>query len=452
MGRLFGTNGVRGVANKELTVEMIARLAAAVGAFLGREIAIGRDGRTTSPMFRDAAISGLLSGGCNVHDTGMLPTPTLQHAVKHNGLDGGIMITASHNPPEFNGIKVIASDGVEIPREHEAEIEETYFGEGPEPSPWDTIGSIRTLRAHEAYNEAVKSHVDAAAIREAGLKIAIDPGNGVAALTAPEIARDLGCNVYSVNVNVNGRFPGRDSEPRPDNLDGLKRLVRASGADLGIAFDGDGDRSMFVDEKGEVQWGDRSVALLAKDFMAKNPGERVVSAVNSSKVLDDVVTAAGGSVVRTKVGSVVISRVMVDQGIMFGGEENGGIMYGPHLQVRDGSMAMALMLEIMAKAKKPLSELFDELPRYHQLKDRVPCPEELKERALEALRGSVDAPEVGTIDGVKLGYEDGSWILFRPSGTEPVFRIYAEAGSPERVAELVDEHKALIASVIESLG
>ncbi len=451
MGRLFGTNGVRGVANKELTVEMIARLAAAVGAFLGREIAIGRDGRTTSPMFRDAAISGLLSVGCNVHDTGMLPTPALQHAVKHNGLDGGIMITASHNPPEFNGIKVIASDGVEIPREHEAEIEETYFGEGPEPSPWDTIGSIGTLQALEAYNEAVKSHVDAAAIREAGLKIAIDPGNGVAALTAPEIARDLGCSVYTVNVNVNGRFPGRDSEPRPDNLDGLKRLVRASGADLGIAFDGDGDRSMFVDEKGEVQWGDRSVALLAKDFMAKNPGERVVSAVNSSKVLDDVVTAAGGSVVRTKVGSVVISRVMVDQGIMFGGEENGGIMYGPHLQVRDGSMAMALMLEIMAKAEKPLSELFAELPRYHQLKDRVPCPEELKERALEALRGSVDAPEVGTIDGVKLGYEDGSWILFRPSGTEPVFRIYAEAGSPERVAELVDEHKALIASVIESL-
>jgi len=452
MGRLFGTNGVRGVANKELTVEMIARLAATVGAFLGREIAIGRDGRTTSPMFRDAAISGLLSVGCNVHDTGMLPTPAIQHAVKHNGLDGGIMITASHNPPEFNGIKVIASDGVEIPREHEAEIEETYFGEGPEPSPWDTIGSIRTIQALEAYNEAVKSHVDAAAIREAGLKIAIDPGNGVAALTAPEIARDLGCNVYTVNINVNGRFPGRDSEPRPDNLDGLKRLVRASGADLGIAFDGDGDRSMFVDEKGEVQWGDRSVALLAKDFMAKNPGERVVSAVNSSKVLDDVVTAAGGSVVRTKVGSVVISRVMVDQGIMFGGEENGGIMYGPHLQVRDGSMAMALMLEIMAKAKKPLSELFDELPRYHQLKDRVPCPEELKERALEALRGSVDAPEVGTIDGVRLGYEDGSWILFRPSGTEPVFRIYAEAGSPERVAELVDEHKALIASVIESLG
>jgi phosphomannomutase/phosphoglucomutase len=452
MGRLFGTNGVRGVANEELTVEIVTRLAAAIGSYLGGEMVVSRDGRTTSPMFRDAAISGLLSVGCDVHDAGMLTTPALQYAVKHNGLDGGLMITASHNPPEFNGVKVIASNGVEVSREQEAEIEDLFFGGGPEPSPWDGIGTIRTLQALEPYNEAVRSHVDVEAIREAKLKIAIDPGNGTAALTAPEIARDLGCNVYTVNVDVNGRFPGRDSEPRPDNLDGLKRLVRASGADLGIAFDGDGDRSMFVDEKGEIQWGDRSVALLAKDFVAKNPGEKVVSAVNSSKVLDDVVTAAGGSVVRTRVGSVVISHTMVDQGIMFGGEENGGIMYGPHLQVRDGSMAMALMLEIMAKAGRPLSELFAEMPRYHQLKDRVPCPEELKEKALEALRGSVDAPEVETIDGVKLGYEDGSWILFRPSGTEPVFRIYAEAGSPERVAELVDEHKALIESVIGSLG
>jgi phosphomannomutase/phosphoglucomutase len=452
MGRLFGTNGVRGVANEELTVEKITRIAAAVGAHLGREIAVGRDGRTTSPMFRDAAVSGLLSVGCNVHDAGMLPTPALQHSVKHHGLDGGLMITASHNPPEFNGVKVIASDGVEIPREQEAEIEELYFSEGPELSPWDQIGTIEALPALAPYMKAVRSHVDGEAIKRAGLKIAIDPGNGVAALTAPDIARDLGCNVYTVNVNVNGRFPGRESEPRPDNLDDLRRLVRASGADIGVAFDGDGDRSIFVDERGEIQWGDRSVALIARDFLARNPGGRVVSAVNSSRVLEDVVSAAGGSLVRTRVGSVVISRVMVDQGIMFGGEENGGIMYGPHLQVRDGSMAMALMLEIVAKAGRPLSELFSELPQYHQMKGRVPCPEGLKEEALEALRGSVDAPEVETIDGVRLGYRDGSWVLFRPSGTEPVFRIYAEAGSPERVAELVDEHKALIASVIESLG
>ncbi|UCH56835.1 MAG: phosphoglucosamine mutase [Candidatus Bathyarchaeota archaeon] len=452
MVRLFGTNGVRGVANEELTVEKVTLLAASAGAYLGGDIAVGRDGRTTSPMFRNAAVSGLLSVGCRVRDAGMLSTPVLQHAVKHLRLDGGLMVTASHNPPEFNGVKVIAPDGVEISREQEEEIEDIFFRGGPEPSPWNRIGRTQPLDAIEPYNRAVLSHIDLESVREANLKIAIDAGNGVAALTAPDIARELGCGIETINVNVDGRFPGRESEPRSDNLDGLSALVEASGSDLGVAFDGDGDRSIFVDEKGEVHWGDRSVALVAREFIARNPGERVATAVSSSKVLEDVVTAGGGSVVYTRVGSVVISRTMVEHGIMFGGEENGGIMYGPQLQVRDGTMAMALVLEILAKSGKPLSELFSELPRYSQMKARVACPEELKEEALAKLRESADAPRVETIDGVKLSYPDGSWVLFRPSGTEPIFRIYAEADSPERVDKLVEEHKALIESVIKSLG
>lgn len=451
MGRLFGTNGVRGVANRELTVELVTRLAASIGAYFGGSVAVGRDGRTTSPMFRDAAVCGLISVGCSVHDAGMLPTPALQHAVRSNGLSAGIMITASHNPPEFNGLKVIASDGVEASRGQEAEIEEIYFGGGPELSPWDGIGTVHRLEALEAYQEAIISHVGVKRIREAGLKVAIDPGNGVAALSAPGIARALAGEVFTVNVDVDGRFPNRVSEPRPDNLGGLQALVRASGADLGVAYDGDGDRSIFVDELGEVHWGDRSFALLAREFIRKNPGERVASPVNSSRALGEVVSGVGGSVVWTQVGSVVVSRRMVEEGIPFGGEENGGIMYGPHLQVRDGSMALALIMEVMAETGKPLSQLFGELPQYSQLKDRVSCPEELKEAVLEALRGRVDAPRVETIDGVKLIYDDESWVLFRPSGTEPIFRIYAEAESPERVEALVEEYKTLIESVVESL-
>ena len=452
MGRLFGTNGVRGVVNQELTVDKVIRLAAATGSNLGKEIALGRDGRTSSPMFRDAAIAGLLSVGCNVHDAGMLPTPALQFAVRHHGLDGGLMVTASHNPPEFNGVKVMAPDGVEISRQQEAEIEGLFFAGGPELCPWDQIGKVKALDAVEPYKKAVLGHVDNGVVRKAGLKVALDTGNGVTAVTAPDVARDLGCSVYTINVDVDGRFPGRESEPRPDNLDGLRALVKASGADVGVAFDGDGDRSIFVDELGEVHWGDRSFALVAQDFMAKNPGAEVASPVSSSRVIEDVVTAGGGRVVWTKVGSVVVSRTMVDKGIRFGGEENGGIMYGPHLEVRDGTMALALVLEIMATSGKPLSELFGELPQYSQMKDRVACPEEQKEKALEALRGSVDAPRVETIDGVKLGYPDGSWILIRPSGTEPIFRLYAEAGSQESVAKLVDEHKAVIESIIASMG
>jgi phosphomannomutase/phosphoglucomutase len=451
MGRLFGTNGVRGVANQEFTVELVTRLAASIGSYFGGSVAVGRDGRTTSPMFRDAVVSGLLSVGCSVHDAGMLPTPALQFAVRSNGLSGGIMITASHNPPEFNGVKVIASDGVEISREQEAEIEETFFGDGPVPVQWDGIKNVKRLDALEAYQEAILSHVDRKRVRDAGLKVAIDPGNGVAAVSAPGIARELAGAVYTVNVDVDGSFPNRVSEPRPDNLGGLQALVKASGADLGVAYDGDGDRSIFVDELGAVHWGDRSFALLAREFIAKNPGGQVASPVNSSRALEEVVMGAGGSVVWTRVGSVVVSRRMVDEGIPFGGEENGGIMFSPHLQVRDGSMALALIMEVMAETGKPLSQLFGELPQYSQLKDRVSCPEELKSAALEALRGRVDAPRVETIDGVKLIYDDGSWVLFRPSGTEPLFRIYAEAGSPERVEALVEEHKSLIESVVESL-
>jgi len=451
MGRLFGTNGVRGVVNRDLTVDLVTRLAAAVGHSLGREVAVGRDGRTSGPMFRDAVVSGLLSVGCSVHDAGMLPTPALQFAVREFGLDGGLMVTASHNPPEFNGVKVVASDGVEVSRGREAEIEALFFRGGPELCPWDGIGDVRSLDALEPYRRAVLGHVDVDAVRAAGLRVALDPGNGVAGLTAPAVAVELGCEIHTVNVDVDGRFPGRDSEPRPDNLDGLRALVEASGADVGVAFDGDGDRSIFVDELGEVHWGDRSFALVVRDFLSRNPGTDVATPVSSSRVIEDVVSEGGGSVVWTRVGSVDVSRTMVDSGIVLGGEENGGIMYGPLLQVRDGTMAMALVLEIMARSGRPLSELLGELPQYSQGKDRVACPNEVKGRVLEELRGSVDAPRVETVDGLKLGYPDGSWILVRPSGTEPVFRLYAEAGSGERVDQLIREHRALIESVVESL-
>ena len=451
MGNLFGTNGVRGVANTELTVEMVTRLAGSAGALLGKDIALGTDGRTTSPMFKEAAVSGLLSMGCTVHDVGMLPTPALQFSVRMLGLDGGLMVTASHNPPEFNGVKVMAGDGVEISREREKEIEVLFSEGGPEFSSWDNVGCIRRRETLERYNEAIIEHIDGGVVKGAGLKVALDPGNGVAALTAPEIARRLGCEVFTVNANVDGRFPGRDSEPRPDNLGDLTALVEATGADVGVAFDGDGDRSLFVDEGGEVHWGDRSFALVARDFMGKNPGAEVATPVSSSRVIEDVVEAGGGRVVWTKVGSVDVSRTMVDGSIGLGGEENGGIMYGPHLEVRDGSMSLALILEIMARTGEPLSRLFAGLPKYEQMKDRVSCPDELKGKALEALRGAVEASRVETMDGVKLWYGDGSWILIRPSGTEPVFRLYAESETPERVREILEENKTLVESLIEGL-
>jgi len=451
VGRLFGTNGVRGVANRELTIEMVTRLAASIGSVLGKDIAVGRDGRTTSPMFRDAAVSGLLSVGCRVHDFGLTPTPSLQYAVKALGLDGGLMITASHNPPQFNGVKAMAGDGVEVPRVVETRIEEVYFAGGPKLSAWDGVGEVVHREVNSIYIDEVISKVNATKIK-GKFKVAIDPGNGVGTLVAPTVAQRLGCSVYTVNAELDGRFPGRESEPRPDNLESLKALVKATGADMGVAFDGDADRSIFLDEKGEVLWGDRSFALVAKDYMARNPGARVVTPVSSSNAIVDVVEGAGGSILWTKVGSVDVSRAMVENGIMFGGEENGGVMYGPHHPVRDGSMTMALILGIMADREKRLSELVAELPTYAQAKDKVKCPDELKPKVLEILRKRVEAPRVDTMDGLKLRFGDGSWILVRPSGTEPIFRLYAEADTQTKVEKLVRNNKALIEEAVRSLS
>ena len=452
MGRLFGTNGVRGVANEGFNVELVTRLSASCGSILGKDIAIGRDFRTTSQMFKNAAVSGLLSVGCIVHDFGILPTPALQYSVKHLKLDGGLMITASHNPPQFNGVKVMAADGVELPRSVEDEVEKLTFSGGAESARWDRIGEVRHLNVLPIYIDAILSHVDTARISKANFKVSIDPGNGTGTLVAPKIAQRLGCKVYSVNAEPDGSFPGRESEPRPDNLSSLRELVRATGSDMGVAFDGDADRSMFLNEHGEVLWGDRTVALIATEYMAKHRGARVATPVSSSKAITDVVQSGGGSVVLTRVGSVEISRTMVEQGIDFGGEETGGVLYGLHHPVRDGSMTMSLILDIMSNRGKPFSVLVDALPRYSQAKDSVKCPDAVKNLVLEALRKRVTAPRVDTMDGLKLIFGDGSWILIRPSGTEPIFRLYAEADTQKKADMLVAENKKLIEATVESFN
>ncbi|MGQ9679707.1 MAG: phosphoglucosamine mutase [Candidatus Bathyarchaeia archaeon] len=452
MGRLFGTNGVRGVVNRDLTAELVVKLASSAGSILGSRVALGRDGRTSSPLFKEAALSGLLSVGCEVFDLGIVPTPVLQYATKYFNLDGGIMITASHNPPEFNGVKVIAGDGVEVPQTVEERIEEVYFKGGPELAPWYRVGSLHDLHVLESYCRSVASHTDLETVRKAKMKVALDPGNGVAALVAPRIAQELGCEVYTVNADIDGTFPSRDSEPRPDNLNSLSTLVKATGADLGVAFDGDADRAIFVDELGRVYWGDISFALVVSEFLKKHHGEVVATPVSSSKIIKDVVEDHGGSLLWTRVGSVAVSRTMVEKSIKLGGEENGGVMYALHQPVRDGSMTMALILEAMAKKEEPISRLFGEFLKYKQSKVKVPCPDTLKPKVMEKLESSLEAESVEKIDGLKLWYRDDSWILIRPSGTEPAIRLYAEARDEAKSLKLIEEYKKIIEETVTKLN
>lgn len=451
--RLFGTNGIRGIVNKELTPELVAKIGSAIGTFFKNgKLIVGHDARTSSPMFTKAVMAGLNAAGCDVLLAGMAPTPALQYAVKNHKTDGAVIITASHNPPEYNGIKVVWNDGIEISREQEVKIENIFFEEKIQYAEWNKIGEAETLTGIiDEYVEAVKKHVNVDKITEKRYHVVVDAANSVAALAVPRLLRELGCKVTTINANIDGTFPARLPEPRLENLKELALTIKAVNADFGVAFDGDADRSIFVDETGEIHWGDKTFALIEKYFLMKNPNEKIVSPISSSTLVKDIADAYGGEVVWTKVGSVTVSQTMKKLNAKLGGEENGGIFYGPHQAVRDGGMATALILDLMADTNKSLSKLIDELPRYFIEKGKVECRNELKENVLEKLIQQIKGLNTNTIDGVKIWFEDKSSILIRPSGTEPLYRLYAEAKTKKRAEELIRDYSLKLKRIIDSV-
>jgi phosphomannomutase / phosphoglucomutase len=451
--KLFGTNGIRGTANKELTPEKTTKIATAIGTFFNKKnLLLGYDARTSGPMLAKATIAGLTATGCNVYFAEMAPTPALQYAVKNHRMDGAVIITASHNPPEYNGIKVIWNDGIEISHQQEKEIERIYFEDKPVLADWNKIGAEHDFAvANDEYVEAVKKHVNVPEIAQKHYNIVVDAANSVGSLTAPRLLRELGCKVTSINANIDGTFPGRMPEPRPENLQELATAVKAVKADFGVAFDGDADRSIFVGENGEVYWGDKTFAVIEKYFLMENPNEKIVTPVSSSTLVKDVAEAFKGELVWTKVGSVTVSQTMKKVKAKLGGEENGGVFYGPHQAVRDGAMTTALILGIMAKTGEKLSELIAEQPKYFLEKGKVACPEEKKEKVLEKLVEQVKGANVSTIDGVKIWFEDKSAILVRPSGTEPVYRLYAEAKSHKKALKLIEDYSITLEKILAAV-
>jgi phosphomannomutase / phosphoglucomutase len=451
--KLFGTNGVRGLVNVELTPEMAIKVGYAIGTFFGRKnLLLGYDARTSGPMLAKAVISGLTATGCNVYFAGMAPTPSLQFAVKNHKMDGGIIITASHNPPEYNGIKVIWSDGIETSHEQETEIENIYFDNKTVFASWDKLGEVRDLAGiNDEYIAAIKTHVDQLKIAQKHFHVVIDAANSVGGLTAPPLMRELGCKITSINANIDGTFPGRLPEPRPESLGDLAATVKAIGADMGVAFDGDADRSIFVGENGEIYMGDKTFAVVLKQFFLKNKGATVVTPVSSSTLIKDTADAYGGKIEWTKVGSVTVSQKMKELNVKLGGEENGGVFYGPHQAVRDGAMTTSLLLEIMAETGKKLSELVAEQPQYFIEKGKIECPDEKKDPLQKLIYEQVKNENVSTIDGVKIWFSDKSAILIRASGTEPVFRLYAEAKNKEKALKLVEDYSSRLKKLLETI-
>lgn len=425
--RLFGTNGVRGIVNEEMTPEFAMELGKAIGRFMGGKVAIATDTRTSGEMIKSAVSAGLMAVGVDVLDLGVAPTPALQYLVKNNTIGGGVMITASHNPPEFNGIKCVDPDGTEMHRSNEERIESIYFSKEAGCSPWDRVGDMRPVSgAVESYVKAVVALVDRLAIKDSGLEVVLDCANGAASASGPMLMNALGVRAVTLNANPQGNFPGHPSEPTEDHLRDLISLVRETGAAMGIAHDGDADRTIFVDEKGNYVFGDKSLAVISRHMVRENGGT-VVTPVSTSSCVEDVVKAAGGDVVYTKVGSPIVARKMMEIGAVFGGEENGGLIFPEHQYCRDGAMTAAKMLEVVAK-EGDLSSLIATVPEYHLDKRKIVCPNARKEGLLEQVAEHFSDQRVDTTDGVKIIFDDG-WTLIRPSGTEPIFRIFSESRS-----------------------
>ncbi len=445
LGKLFGTDGVRGIINQELTPELALRLGLAIGTFFGEDskILIGRDVRVGGYMLKSALTAGLLSSGVKVYDADYAPTPAIQYVTKTEDFDGAVIITASHNPPQYNGIKVVDVDGIEIPRDKEREIEDILFSNRFYRASWSSLAhDVKPYPyVNELYVKAVLEKVDKESIRRKKFKIVVDPANSVSALTTPRIARELGVKVYTVNGNLDPMFPGREPEPTPENLRETAEIVKNLRADLGIAHDGDGDRAIFIDDKGRVIWGDKTAVILAKYLVEKNPNgpKKIYTAVSSSTLIEDLLHEYGVEVVWLKVGSVDIARTMQEKGdALCGFEENGGFMYPPHQLVRDGGMTLALMLELLAKWDKKLSELYDELPKTYMIKTKLPMKRDKALRVVEKVKEMFKEYREITIDGVKV-LGNGFWVLVRPSGTEPLLRIMIEADSEEKARRILDQ-------------
>ena len=446
--RLFGTNGVRFVPGVSNDLDFVIDLAEAVGTYFGGgEILLGRDGRLSGPALANAAVSGLLSSGRDVAEAGLVPTPALQYGVKAMGFRGGVMVTASHNPPKYNGLKVSGSDGVEVPRLDEQRIEKIYFDKSQNKADWKSIGVARQEPSVvRTYLKGVISRVNARAITERKFTVVMDLGNGAQSVAAPYLVESLGCKLITLNSVVDGGFPGRGPEPTPEALKDLSAVVKSVGADLGVAYDGDGDRSMFCDEEGRVLWGDQSGCLVADFGLAKNPGGTVVTSIASTQAIEAVAKRHGSKVLRTKVGAVDIARTIIERSAIFGFEENGGCIYQPHIPVRDGGMTTALMLECLAGRGMSFSKALSfVVPKYHQAKTKVEVNPKKAEGVMRAVERQAKG-EVERIDGVKLWASEHSWVLVRPSGTERIVRIFAESETQEGADQLVKKFVRVVKS------
>jgi len=439
-------SGLRGIVGEDLVPAVVERYGAAFGAFVaargGKTVALARDSRQSGPAFAAAASAGLRRAGVDVVDLGMVPTPTAQLAVELMRLDGGIVVTASHNPVEWNALKFIGAGGRFLGKD-DADAFFALVDAGAAPAGTRAGGERREDGAVRAHLDRVLAlpRLDLGAVRARRFRVALDCVRGAGATVMPALLEALGCEMHGINLEPDGRFP-REPEPIPEHLGELGDLVRRTGADIGLAVDPDVDRLALVDETGRPIGEDYTLAFAVRTVLARRKGP-VVTNLSTSLVVDDAARAFGVAVERAPVGEANVVTRMAAAGAVVGGEGNGGVILPDVHLGRDAPVAATLALALLAAARTPVSAIVNSAPRYTILKAKIPRPDGSLEPAYAALAAAVRGAAADRQDGLRLALAD-RWVHLRPSGTEPVVRIIAEAPSRGEAAELIERGRAAL--------
>jgi phosphomannomutase len=449
-GLMIGVSGMRGRVGEALVPETVARFAAGFGAWAmrnaggrGASVVLGRDSRVSGPMFHRVALSALQSVGCNIIDLGIAPTPTIQLAVEHHHAAGGLAITASHNPIEWNGLKFIGPSGLFLEPDEGREMRAIVDGE-------IARAQSQQLGQFEADSKAIRRHLDKILalpfldvdkIRRRKFRVALDCVRGAGGALMPRLLDELGCDVTAVNLETDGMFP-RPPEPIAENLGELEELVSSAGAELGFAVDPDVDRLALVSDEGKATGEDYTLALAAKVVLRHREGN-VVTNLSTSRIVDDIASESGRRVIRAPVGEVNVAIRMRSEKAPIGGEGNGGVILSELHLGRDAPVGTAIILQLLLEEQRPLSEIIAKYPRYSIVKEKLDRPKAPLDDVYRSLTAAFPDAEVDTQDGLRLTWPD-RWVHVRPSNTEPIVRVIAEAPSN-------DEARALIAKSREPL-
>lgn len=445
---LFGSSGIRGLANVKITPSMAYKIGETLASLPHVErVVLGRDSRITGPMLENALCSGALSCGADVLMEDIIPTPVVAWKTMNTQNSVGVMITASHNPPSYNGFKVFDDNGMSVTEEEQRKITDILQGEYFKHADWKSLGTAHYTKIREEYIEAI---IDGLRVKN-NWHLACDCLCGATGTTAKKTFDAASLQTDFLNAQPDGRFPAGNPEPNPENLSRLGLFVAQRGADIGFAFDGDGDRMMAIDEWGNPVSPDMLLASYAGYLTRRKEGGVVITHVGASMCIDDMVKKEGGIVKRTRVGDSFIAQAMDRHDAIFGGEPVGAWIHPDTHMCPDGILSALKLLEALEEEDVTLSEFVNRSPEYPVIRSSLECPEERKECVMGVIKGRyemefTDVESVNTVDGIRLQLREG-WILIRPSGTEPLIRITAEARNHRKAEEIMEKGRKLVNAV-----